>query len=226
HPWLRLVDEIVVPSDFLRQVFARHGYRARVIPNVVDTRRFSYRERVALRPRLFSNRNFEPHYRLDDTIEAFGLLKARFPEATLTLAGSGSEEQRLRRMAASIEAGGIRFVGRVEPTAMPGLYDEADVFVNSSVVDNQPLSVLEAFAAGLPVVSTATGDIATMVRDGETGLIVPPGDLGAMAKDVAELLENQERAAAISRRARREVERYAWSRVRDEWAAAYSGAAT
>jgi len=81
-------------------------------------------------------------------------------EATLTLAGSGSEEQRLRRMAASIEAGGIRFVGRVDPTAMPGLYDEADVFVNSSVVDNQPLSVLEAFAAGLPVVSTATGAIA------------------------------------------------------------------
>jgi len=223
HPWLRLVDEIVVPSDFLRQVFARHGYRARVIPNVVDTRRFSYRERVALRPRLFSNRNFEPHYRLDDTIEAFGLLKARFPEATLTLAGSGSEEQRLRRMAASIEAGGIRFVGRVEPTAMPGLYDEADVFVNSSVVDNQPLSVLEAFAAGLPVVSTATGAIAAMIRDGDCGFSVPQRDPAALAKAVVALLENPDQALLMARRARREVEAYTWARVREEWAAVYSG---
>ena len=226
HPWLRLADEIVVPSEYLRGIFARHGYGARVIPNVVETSRFRYRERVLLRPRLFSNRNFESYYRVDDTLEAFGLLKACCPEATLTLAGSGSQERRLRRLAAAIGPDGIRFVGRVEPAAMPGLYDEADIFVNSSVIDNQPVSVLEAFAAGLPVVSTATGDIATMVRDGEAGLIVPPGDPGAMAKAVATLLENQERAAAISRRARREVERFSWSRVRDEWAAAYSFAVT
>jgi glycosyltransferase involved in cell wall biosynthesis len=64
----------------------------------------------------------------------------------------------------------------VAPTELPALLDQADVFVNSSIVDNQPVSVLEAFAAGLPVVSTPTGDIANMIRDGETGLLVPAGD--------------------------------------------------
>ena len=225
HRWLRLVDEIVVPSECLRGVFARHGYRARVIPNVVDTSRFRYRERAFRQPRLLSARNLEPHYRVDDTVEAFALVKTQYPEATLTIAGSGSEERRLRRMAASIGLDGIRFVGRVDPAAMPGLYDEADIFVNSSVIDNQPVSVLEAFAAGLPVVSTATGDIAAMVRDGETGLTIPPGDPGAMAKAVASLLEDPERALAISRCARREVEKHTWSHVRDLWAAAYSGGA-
>ena len=222
HPWLRRVDEIVVPSEYLRGVFARHGYHVRVIRNVVDTSRFRYRERTLLRPRLLSTRNLEPYYRVDNTLEAFALLKAQYPEATLTVAGYGREEGRLRRFAASLGASGIRFVGRVEPSAMPDLCDQADVFVNSSVVDNQPVSVLEAFAAGLPVVSTETGDIAAMVRDGETGLVVPPGDPAALAKAVAGLLDDPDRALLLARRARQEVEQYTWSEVREAWAAVYA----
>jgi L-malate glycosyltransferase len=222
HPFLSLVDEIVVPSEYLRGVFERHGYRVRVIRNVVDTSRFQYRERAPLRPRLLSVRNLEPHYRVDDTLRAFAILKTRFPQATLTVAGTGSEEGRLRRLAAALGAGGIRFVGRVEPAAIPRLYDEADIFVNSSVVDNQPVSVLEAFAAGLPVVSTRMGDIAAMVRNGEFGLLVPPGNPLAMADAIATLLLNPDLPQRIVRGARKEVEAYAWARVREEWAAAYA----
>lgn len=225
HPWLRLVDEIVVPSGYLRSVFARHGYRARMIRNVVDTSRFRYRERAPLHPRLLSTRNLEPYYRVDNTLEAFAHLKVQYPGAVLTVAGYGSEEGRLHQLATRLGIGGIRFAGRVEPPSMPGLYEEADIFVNSSVVDNQPVSVLEAFAAGLPVVSTGSGDIANMVRNGETGLIVPPGDPAAMAKAVATLLENSERARLMAHRARQEVEKFAWPQVREEWATVYSGRA-
>ena len=225
HPLLRVVDEIVVPSEYLRTIFTRHGYRARVIPNVVDLSRFRYRERGAPEPRLVSTRNLEPYYRVDNTLEAFALLRARYPEATLTLAGFGSGERQLRGLAASLGMGGIRFVGRVEPTAMPGVLDTADIFVNSSVVDNQPVSVLEAFASGLPVVSTGTGDIAAMVRDGETGLIVPPDDPTAIVKAVISLLDDPERAARIGRQAATEVEKYTWARVKALWASVYWGLA-
>ena len=224
HPWLRLVDEIVVPSEYLRAIFEHHGYRVRVVRNVVDTARFRYRDRVQLRPRLISSRNLDPYYRVENTLEAFALLRGRYPEATLTVAGDGSERARLQRLTAALGTDGIRFVGRVEPAAMPTLYEDADIFVNSSVVDNQPLSVLEAFAAGLPVVSTATGDIAALVRDGETGLIVPPGDPPAMAKAVASLLEHPEHALRMARTARVQVEAYSWPRVRQQWAALYTGA--
>ncbi len=223
HPWLRLVDEIVVPSEFLRGVFARYGYRARVIQNIVDTGRFAYRERRILRPRLLSTRNLEPHYRVDNTLQAFARVQAQYPEATLTVAGSGSEEGRLRQLAASLRVAGIRFVGRVEPEAMPRLCDDAEIFLNSSVIDNQPVSVLEAFAAGLPVVSTGTGDLAALVHDGETGLIVPPGEPSAMAHAIVRLLRNPDQAIAITRRARQMIEQYTWGHVRQEWAAVYSG---
>jgi glycosyltransferase involved in cell wall biosynthesis len=222
HPWLRLADEIVVPSEYLRAVFGQHGYRTWVIRNIVDTSRFAYRERRTLAPRLLSTRNLEPYYRVNNTLEAFAGLRALYPGATLVVAGYGSEEGKLRRLAASLGVGGIRFVGRIEPEAMPSLYDEADIFVNSSVVDNQPVSVLEAFAAGLPVVSTGTGDISAMVRDGETGLIVPPGDPAVMTKAMARLLEDPGLARSLAHRARQEVEEYSWPRVRQAWATVYA----
>jgi glycosyltransferase involved in cell wall biosynthesis len=222
HPWLRLADEIVVPSEYLSGVFARHGYRTRVVPNIVDAGHFRYRDRAPLYPRLLSTRNLEAYYRVDNTLQAFALLKVRYPDATLTIAGAGSHEARLRRLATSLETSGIEFVGRVEPAAMPELCAAADIFVNSSVVDNQPLSVLEAFAAGLPVVSTPTGDIAALVRDGITGLVVPAGDPAAMAKAVTTLLEDPDTALRLARRARCEIEAFGWPRVREQWAAVYS----
>jgi len=225
HPWLRLVDEIVVPSDYLRGVFARHGYRVRVIRNVLETPRFGYRERIPLRPCLLSVRNLEPHYRVENTLRAFAILKGRYPEATLVVAGYGSEETRLRRLAARLGAGGVRFAGRVEPSDVPALYDGADIFVNSSVIDNQPVSILEAFASGLPVVTTGTGDIAAMVRHGQTGLLVPPDAPEETARAVATLLEQPQRALLMARRARQEAAEYAWPTVREAWAAVYAGEA-
>lgn len=225
HPWLRRVQEIIVPSEYLLGIFLRYGYRVRVIRNIVDTSHFRYRERTPLRPRLLSTRNLEPHYRVDNTLVAFVLLKHHYPEASLTIAGYGSEEGRLRRLADLLGIDGIRFVGRVEPAAMPGLCEAADIFVNASVIDNQPVSVLEAFAAGLPVISTGTGDIAAMVRDGETGLLVPPENPEALAKAVMMLLERPDQARRMTQRARQEVEHYAWSQVRHAWAEVYAGEA-
>jgi glycosyltransferase involved in cell wall biosynthesis len=224
HPWLRRVDAIVVPSDYLREVFARHGYHAQVVPNVVDTSRFSYRARETVGPRLLSTRNLEAYYRVDNTIAAFALIQTRYRDATLTVAGDGSERDALRRLADTLRLTGVRFVGRVDPADMPALHDSADIFVNSSTLDNQPVSVLEAFAAGLPVVSTPTGDIAALVRDGETGLIVPPGDPAAMARAVGTLLEHQALAHRLARNARDHVDAFTWMRVRDRWASVYAGA--
>lgn len=222
HPWLRLAHEIVVPSEYLRRVFARHGYRARVIPNVVDLSRFRYRDRVPFRPRLLSTRNLEPYYRVDVILEAFARFKAEEPAATLTVAGYGSEEPRLRRLAASLAGEAIRLVGKVDPDSMPALYAEADIFLNASVVDNQPVSILEALSAGLPVVSTATGDIPFMVRNGETGLLVPPDDPVALADAVSTLWRDPDRARHIARQARQEVAKHTWAGVRDRWAEAYA----
>jgi L-malate glycosyltransferase len=222
HPWLQLADDIVVPSDYLSKVFARFGYQTRVIRNVVDLERFRYRERAPVAPRLLSNRNLETHYGVDNTLRAFARLKQRIPQATLTVAGYGSQRGALEALAKDL-AVDVRFTGRVPPEAMPALYDEHDLFVNSSTIDNQPISILEACAAGLPVVSTPTGDIPSLVRHGESGLLVRPKDPEALAKAASFLIENPARALLMARTARRQVDSFRWPLVRGLWSDVYVG---
>lgn len=221
HPWLKLADEIVVPSVYLRDVFAKFGYRARVIPNVVDLAMFDYRERRPLRPRLLSTRNLEPYYRVDVIVEAFARFRTEHQDATLTIAGYGSQEPKLRAMAAQLTDGGVRFVGKVSPAWMPRLYADSDIFLNASEVDNQPVSILEAFASGLPVITTPTGDIPSMVRHGETGLLVPPEAPNAMARALADTINRPERALQMAEQAHAELHRFTWKSVRDSWMSVY-----
>jgi glycosyltransferase involved in cell wall biosynthesis len=223
HPWLRLADEIVVPSQYLAGVFARYGYPARVIPNAADLSGYSYRERHPLGRNLISVRNLEPHYRVEVIVRAFAAVHEEFPDAMLTVIGAGSEAARLRRLAADLNLHHIRFMGRVEPREMPRLYDKADVFVNASVVDNQPVSILEAFAAGVPVITTPTGDIAAMVRDGETGVIVRESDPAAFAEAILALLQDEPRALRLARRAHDDLWRYDWRAVSRLWRDVYAG---
>ncbi len=221
HPWLKLVDEIVVPSEYLRRVFAAYGYRARVIHNTIDTERFRYRVRAPLRPRFLSIRNFEWYYGVEQTILAFALLRTRYPDATLSIVGAGSQETDLKRLSRSLGMSGIRFLGAIEPAEMPSVHDSADIFLNSSLIDNQPLSILEAVASGLPIVSTGVGDIANMLEDGVSGTIVPERDPAAMAAAAALLLEQPDRARLMASHAYEGLDRYSWSRVRSQWLTLY-----
>jgi glycosyltransferase involved in cell wall biosynthesis len=220
-PLIKLVDETVVPSGYLVDVFARFNLRARSIFNFVDTRRFRFRERKPLRPIFFSNRNFEPLYNVGCTLRAFAIIQRRFPEAGLTLAGDGSQRAELERLAQESDLRHTKFVGRVAPAQMHELYDAADIYLNSPDIDNMPGSVIEAFAAGLPVVTTDAGGIPYIVTDGETGLLVQRGDYEAMAACAVRLLEDERLAQGLVSRAHAECSKYSWARVRDEWLKLY-----
>lgn len=223
HPWVRLASRVVVPSAYLQQAFARHGHATTVVRNFIDLSAFHYRERRELRPILLSNRNLEPHYGVFNSLEAYVLLKQRVPQARLTIAGYGSQLKLLRQR---VEEQGIRdvtIVGRVEPQHMPALYAEADIFLNSSLIDNQPISILEAFAAGLPIVTTPTGDIAAMVQQGKAGTLVPTNDPQAMADAMQALLNSGPKAAELSRRGRVVVAHYTWPQVYQAWMNVYVG---
>jgi glycosyltransferase involved in cell wall biosynthesis len=215
-PLLRRVDHLVVQSEFLRGIFERHGLSARVVPNVIDLDAFAFKPPSG-GARLVSARSLEPHYGVDDTLRAFALIREAYPQATLTILGTGGQEVELRRLTMRLGVGGVRFLGAVHARAMPRVLADCDIFVNSSWIDNQPVSILEAFAAGLPVVTTPPGGIPELVRNESTGLLVPHGDPHAMAKAVSRLLDSPALAVSLAERARQEVERFSWSQVRGAW---------
>jgi L-malate glycosyltransferase len=218
---LRKVDANVVPSRFLQDVFARFGIPAMVVPNIVDVNRFLFRERRPVKPRLVSTRNFEPMYNVACTLRAFQIVQRRFPDATLTLVGHGSQDSALRRLAGDLGLRHVTFTGRVAPEDMPSVYASADLYLQTPSIDNMPMSVLEAFASGTPVVSTDVGGVRAMLTDGVHGRLVGDNDHEGAARAIIELLDDPGSALQLARRARAACDAYTWEATREQWLQIY-----
>lgn len=218
---LRRADGIVAPSAYLAGVFREFGIQSTIIPNVIDEHRFSYRERRPLRPWLVCTRGFDPYYSVDLVVRAFAEVKKQFPEARLCLAGAGRLEQAIRAMARDLQLPDVEFAGAVGRDQIGRLYDRADIFVNASWLDNMPVSILEAWACGTPVVSTAPEGIRHLVAQGHNGLLCDPGDWQALAANVIRLLRDPDFALRLARNAYEDCRRYRWNQVREEWLRTY-----
>ena len=217
----RVVDANLVPSAFLRDVLLSFGIDADVVPNTIDVRRFTYRSRNPMRPRLLCTRNLEPMYNVSCVLRAFARIQSRHPDATLTLVGSGSQEAALRAEAAALQLRNVTFAGRVPPSEVARYYADADIYVQAPSIDNMPLSVLEAFASGLPVVSTNVGGVPSILRHGVDGLLVPDNADEEMARRALDLLGDPALARGLADSARCTLSAYQWPVVREGWLRAY-----
>ncbi|WP_326540116.1 glycosyltransferase [Pseudorhodoferax sp.] len=224
HAALRGAALRVTPSAFLMRVFARQGLDAEIIPNIIDLERFAARPWRAPGPaaQVVVARNLEPIYGLPTALQAFALLRRQHPQARLTIAGSGPQEAELRELARTLGvADAVRFPGRIDHAQMPALYADADVALNPSTADNMPNSVLEAFASGVPVVSTDVGGVPDVVDDGVQGLLVPAGDAAAMAAAMHRVLCDDELSKRLVEAGLERARSWGWPRVRTQWLAAY-----
>lgn len=221
-PTMKMFDEIVVPSEFLVDVFNKFGIKAKSISNFVETEKFVFRERNPLKPVFLSNRNFDPHYNVEYVLRAFQIIQKEIPGSSLIVAGYGIEEAKLKDLAKSLNLQNVEFTGKIPNERMPEIYNRADIYLNASLVDNMPLSFIEAFSCGLPIVSSNAGGIPYIVKDGETGLLIGENDFYALAEKSLQLLHNNDLAQKIISNARREVENYQRDKVKDDWKKFYS----
>ena len=215
-PVFKLADAMVVPSGFLKTVFQNLGIPSVIIPNIAEISRFHFKrpdygkENV----RFICTRNFEAYYDVMTLVRAFQIVKMALPKASLTLIGDGSLKQAL--MDAVNDKGlaeSVLFLGKIDPHDMPGCLSRSDIFVNSSVVDNYPISLLEAFSCGLPVVSTDAGGIPFLVENGVTGLLVPVKDEKALAREMIRLAEDPDLGQLLAENAGKVADEHSWERI-------------
>lgn len=217
---LRMASERVTPSGFLQRVFARYGLAAAIVPNIIDLSRFSP---APIRdfgdaPHLIVTRNLEPIYDIPTAVRAFARIRQVLPGARLTVAGTGPELGRLQALTRELGIeDAVRFAGRIDNADIPALYASADCMLNPSTVDNMPISILEAFASGVPVVSTDAGGIPDMVEDGVSARLVPIGDAERMAAEALRVFTEPARAASMRAAGIEAAAGYAWPTVRDQW---------
>jgi glycosyltransferase involved in cell wall biosynthesis len=214
---LSRVDKIVAPSGYLVDVFREFQLPAVVVPNIVDLSQFRYRERAALRPHLVCTRGFSTYYSVDVVVKAFAIVKSEYPEAQLDLVGGGPLEDDIRKIVANLNLAGVSFTGVASRQEIGKYYDNADIFINASWLDNMPVSIIEAFAAGTPVVTTAPESIPYLVEHERTGLLSPVGDEKALAANVLRLLRDPALATRLAQNANNESKNFTWEAVREQW---------
>src|SRR5215213_1283993 len=221
-PTLRWADEIVVPSGYLVDVFARHGLRARAIYNIVELDRFTYRERQPLRPVFLTSRLLEPLYNVPCVLRAFAIIQEHYPDARLTIAADGYLRQDLEALARDLELRNAQFIGFVKFDDMPALYDSADIYLSATSIDNMPSSLTESMACGLNVVTTDGGGAIPYIMTNEvTGLIVDRDDHKALAAAAMRLLNDNEFALTLVRNAHESSRKFTWPYIRNEWIKLY-----
>jgi phenylacetate-CoA ligase len=216
---IRLATSIVVPSDYLVDVFARFGLCASRIHNVAES--LPYRHRPRPRPVFLHNRGLASEYNPACTLRAFALIQQRYPDARLTIAHDGPLRPALEGLAASLGLRQTEFIGSVSPSQKGALYDSADIYLMSPNADNMPLSLLECFSAGLPVVSSNAGGIPDLVEDQINGLLFALGDHQSMAACALRLLEEPGLAAGLAANARSGCAKYSWPEIGPQWLALY-----
>ena len=218
---LSRVEGIVTPSGYLADVFREFGLKAIVVPNLIDLSQFRYRERDPLRPHLVCTRGFSAYYSVDVVVNAFAEVVKEYPQAQLDLVGSGPLESAIRKQVARLKLGGVNFAGIASRQQIGKSYDQSDIFINASWLDNMPVSVIEAFGAGTPVVTTAPESMPYLAVHEHTGLLSKVGDEKALAANVIRLLRDPSLAARLARNAYEESRKYTWEIVREQWLKVY-----
>ncbi|HEU4870291.1 MAG TPA: glycosyltransferase family 4 protein [Pyrinomonadaceae bacterium] len=217
-PTIKWADEVVVPSGYLVDVFARFGLRARAINNIVELDRFTYRERSPLRPVFLTSRLLEPLYNVPCVLRAFQIIQEHYPEARLTIAADGFLRRDLEALARDLKLRNAEFIGFVKFNDMPALYDAADIYLSATSIDNMPSSLTESMACGLNVVTTDGGGAIPYIMTNEvTGLIVNRDDHQALAAAAIRLLKDNEFALKLVRNAHESSKKFTWPHIRNEW---------
>lgn len=196
-----------------------------LVPSGVDVSRFGGLEKSAMRVRheipadrpviVFVNRLVDGKG-VEHLLAAMELLTSHIPHALLLLVGEGDRRGALQRAAKNLVAADcVRFLGAVPHDQVPEYLAAADAFVLPSFSEGMPVSLVEAIAAGLPVVASNIPGIAEVVADTANALLVPPGEAEALAEALAKVLENKEAARAMGDANREKAKQYAWGRITD-----------
>lgn len=221
---LSRADAIVTPSPFLAKAVAQIGINARVIPNVLNPTAYPFRLRKSLAPRMFWMRSFHPIYNPKMAVEVLDRVRKIIPNATLVMGGQDKGEMSaIQSLVNKMDLdGAVRFPGYLNMSNKLREGDAADIFLNTNHVDNTPVSVIEACAMGLPVVSTAVGGIPDLLTNNETAMLVPDNDAEAMAAGVMRLMGEPELASRLSTNGPKLAEQFSWEKVSPKWEALFA----
>jgi len=212
--------DLVAPSGYLQAAFLKNGYAASVIPNFIPIENYPFKLRSKVEPRLLWVRAFDATYNPQMAIRVLHLLADKYPQAALCMVGPDKDGSMnsCRQLAQELGiADRVQFTGRLTKREWIELSSDYDLFINTTNFDNTPVSVIEAMALGLPVVSTNVGGMPFLLEDKKDALLVPANDVSAMVTKIQQLVENLTLVSQLSSAGRKKASSLSWENVKPLW---------
>lgn len=209
----------VAPSGYLYGAFAKANYKnITLIPNTISLDNYPFKERKKFAPKLLWVRSFAQIYNPKMAVEVLSLLIKQYPEAQLTMVGpdkDGSLES--CKQYAITQNLPVTFTGKLSKNEWIKVSKESDIFISTTNFDNTPVSVIEAMALGLPVVSTNVGGMPFLIDNDKDGILIEPNNSQIFTGAILKLLNNQKNTHNITLIARDKVKAFDWSTVKELW---------
>ena len=209
----------IAPSLYLFKEFQQAGFKnIEYIPNSIFLKDYTFEPRKKLKPKLLWVRAFAEIYNPILAIKVLEELLKEYPDAELCMVGP-EKDQSYKECFNYVESNKlpVKFTGKLNKPEWTALTKDYDIFLNTTNVDNTPVSLIEAMALGFPIISTKVGGIPYLIKDQETGLLVPAKNKSAMVHAISTLLKNQNLAESLSQNARNQAEKFDWEIVQNEW---------
>jgi glycosyltransferase involved in cell wall biosynthesis len=214
---------VTTPSSFLLEQMSCYRADLKWVPNPLDIKCYPFECRQASRPTLMWLRAFHRIYNPRMAARVLSHMVGEYPTARLTMfgpdKGDGSLQDTMREAEALDVTNRIEFAGPILKRDVGRALCTGDIFINTTNIDNTPVSVMEAMACGLCIVSTNVGGIPHLLENEHDALLVPPDDPQAMSMAIRRILEEPGLARRLSANARRKAEIFDWDVILPQWEA-------
>ncbi len=209
----------VAPSEYLLHQFREAGFHNIIcIPNAIEIKNYPFKTRPSITPKLLWVRSFSELYNPLLALEIVEMLKMKGMDVSLCMVGPDKDGslQRCKKIAAELQLP-ITFTGMLKKKEWIALSKDFDIFINTTNFDNMPLSVMEAMALGMPVVSTNVGGLPFLIENGIDGILVPPNSPEFFVQAIEELCADPLKVQNITKNARAKMENLDWEKVKHKW---------
>ncbi len=208
----------ISPSGYLKYEFEKRNYSVELIPNVIPIENYNYKERKNLKPNLLYVRAFAEIYNPKMAIHVLDKIKNTHPEAKLCMIGPDRDGtlKSVKQLTKDLKLeNSVEFTGVLSKTDWHKKAEEFDIFINTTNIDNTPISVIEAMALGLPVISTNVGGLPYLIKNDFDGVLVPKENSKKMSESILKVIK--EKNSLLAMNARKKAEAFGWDVVKFKW---------
>ena len=212
--------KIVSPSHYLEEEFKQNHYKTTFIPNSLNIKEYEFRKRVSSEAKIIWVRAFDKIYNPVMAVEVLAKVKRDVPSASLCMVGPDKDGSLNEVKQKAIELGvidDIEFTGLLPKNEWIQKSKKIDIFINTTTVDNIPVSIIEAMALGLPIVSTNVGGLPYLINDGVDGVLVENNDVEEMTRSILKIINNEIKISEITNNAREKACKFDRNIVAEQW---------